>query len=219
MGSLDGCICGDEPIAQHATIVARPKPCSASLFVSWKGALSLASEELLDEAEFTQIRETRIEPFEHGCNKVIFSDVGHIFFIAPKSDELLETLARWTVQWILRNEIPVDTTIYTCASIDEAEASIAIPLAHGLPPTLIVVDHGAPDPEITAFGEKLRMCVPETWVIELVDDKSWLPADMQHAFLVRKPVRSDDWDEVLSHVFLQARTPQWSRSIRSADSQ
>ena len=138
--------------------------------------------------------------------------MGHIFFVAPTSDDQLETIARWTVQWILWNEVSVDTTIYTCASLDEAEASISIPLAHGIPPALVVIDHGEPSPAITSFGQKLRTCVPEAWIIELVDNKSWLPDDMSQAFLVRKPVHREDWEEVLSHVFLQARTPQWSRN-------
>lgn len=138
--------------------------------------------------------------------------MGHIFFVAPSSSELLDVIARWTVQWILRNEVPLDTTVYTCASIEEAEASISIPLAHGTPPALIVIDHGAPNPQITRFGEKLRSCVPESWIVELVDNKSWLPTDTANAFLVRKPVNREDWEDVLSHVFLQSQSPQWSRS-------
>jgi len=138
--------------------------------------------------------------------------LGHIFFVAPVSDEQMDVLAQWTVQWILNNEIPIDTTIYTCSSIDEAEASISVPLAQGTPPALIVIDHGAPDPRITAFGEKLRSCVPESWIIELVDNRSWLPADLHNAFLVRKPIHRRDWDDVLSHVFLQSHNPQWSRN-------
>ena len=138
--------------------------------------------------------------------------MGHIFFVAPISNELLDVIARWTVQWILRNDIALDTTIYTCASIEEAEASISIPLAHGTPPSLVVIDHGAPDKRITAFGEQLRSCVPESWIIELVENKSWLPADISNAFLVRKPVQREDWEDVLAHVFLQSQSPQWSRS-------
>jgi len=138
--------------------------------------------------------------------------VGHIFFVAPTSDEQLDLIARWTVQWVLNNEVSVDTTLYTCASLDEAEASISIPLAHGIPPALVVIDHGVPSPQITAFGQKLRACVPEAWIVELVDNQSWLPEDVSQAFLVRKPVRREDWEDVLSHIFLQAGTPQWSRN-------
>jgi hypothetical protein len=124
----------------------------------------------------------------------------------------MEILAQWTVQWILHNEVPIDTTVYTCGGIDEAEASISIPLAHGIPPALIVIDHGIPDHRITAFGEKLRSCVPESWIIELVDNASFLPVDLQNAFLVRKPIHRKDWEDVLSHVFLQSHNPQWSRN-------
>ena len=138
--------------------------------------------------------------------------MGHIFFVAPIPDGQLDQLAQWTLQWILQNEVQVDHTLYSCGSLDEAEASISIPLAHGVPPALVVLDHGVPDRRITGFGQKLRACVPETWIIELVDDKSWLPDDMTQAFLVRKPVRREDWEDVLRHVFLHAPTPQWSRS-------
>jgi hypothetical protein len=138
--------------------------------------------------------------------------VGHIFFVAPVSSDQLDQLARWTVQWILGNEVALDTTVYTCGSLEEAEASISIPLAHGQPPALVVIDHGAPDQAITRFGEKLRACVPETWIIELVDNQSWLPSDIGNAFLVRKPVHQADWNDVLSHVFFQSPSPQWSRS-------
>jgi hypothetical protein len=174
--------------------------------------LTKGTKEPFDEIKFTQVREYAIRALEHARIKVPFISVGHIFFIAPDSSSRIDELARWTMQWILRSEVSCDSTIYTCASLDEAEASISIPLAHGIPPVLIVLDHGAPDKRITAFGEKIRACVPETWVIELIDDRSWLPDDMQHAFLVRKPVIKADWEDVLSHVFLQAPTPQWSRS-------
>jgi len=138
--------------------------------------------------------------------------VGHIFFIAPNSDEWLDTLARWTVQWILRNEIPVDTTIYTCSSLEQAGESLAGPLAAGMPPALVVIDHCKPDPAITRFGELLRSCIPETWVVEMVTGESPLPQDGESAFLVRKPVNRGDWEDVLQHVFIQARSPQWSRA-------
>lgn len=137
--------------------------------------------------------------------------MGHIFFIAPDSDEWLETLARWTVQWILRHDVPVDTTIYTCASLEQAQESLSAPLSQGNPPALVVIDHSNPDPGVTRFGENLRACIPETWVIELVTGETPLPQDGDHAFLVRKPIQRADWEDVLQHVFLQARTPQWSR--------
>lgn len=138
--------------------------------------------------------------------------MGHIFFVAPTSNEQLDQLARWTVQWILRNDLPMDSTVYTCASIDEAEASISIPLAHGTPPALVVIDHGASNIQITRFGERLRACVPETWIVELVDSQSWLPQDLNQAFLVRKPINQEDWEDVLNHVLLQSHSPQWSRA-------
>lgn len=150
--------------------------------------------------------------------KVIFNSVGHIFFVTPSSDEQLDTLAQWTMEWILDNDIPYDSTVYSCTSLEMAEASIAIPLAHGISPSLVVIGHGAPYQEITRFGETLRSCIPETWIIELVDGDSWLPTDLQHAFMVRRPIRREDWNDVLQHVFLQAVTPQWSRISDERDS-
>ena len=141
-----------------------------------------------------------------------FACVGHIFFIAPDSGDWLDTLARWTVQWILRNEIPIDTTIYTCSSLEQANETLAEPLAAGSPPALVVIDHTNQDPAITRFGELLRSCIPETWVIEMVTGETPLPQDGDQAFLVHKPIRRGDWEDVLQHVFVQARSPQWSRA-------
>lgn len=137
--------------------------------------------------------------------------MGHIFFIAPDSNEWLDTLARWTVQWILNHEIPVDTTIFTCCSLEQASESLSQPLANGTPPALVVIDHCKADPAVTRFGELLRACIPETWVIEMVTGETPLPRDGEQAFLVRKPVNRADWEDVLHYVFVQARTPQWSR--------
>ncbi len=144
--------------------------------------------------------------------------MGHIFFVAPSSNSLLDELARWTVQWILRNEVStLNSTVYACESIEEAEASISIPLAHGEPPALIVIDHGASNQKIAAFGEKLRACVPESWIIELVDSDSWLPNDLSHAFLVRKPIKREDWENILTHIILQSATPQWSTGAQGIE--
>lgn len=144
--------------------------------------------------------------------------MGHIFFVAPSSNDLLDELARWTVQWILGNEVSsISSTVYACESLEEAEASISIPLAHGEPPALIVIDHGASNQRITAFGEKIRACVPESWVVELVEADSWLPSDLAHAFLVKKPIQREDWENLLQHILLHSATPQWSRGLLGSE--
>lgn len=92
-----------------------------------------------------------------------------------------------------------------------AQSSIALPLTQSQAPSLVVIDHCETSAAISQFSETLRNCIPEAWIIELVDNESWLPRDLQNAFLVRKPIRKDDWDDVLQHVFLRAGSPQWSR--------
>lgn len=147
--------------------------------------------------------------------------MGHIFLIQATPNDDLDILGRWTVQWILRNEIPIDTTLYTCVGLEQASMAIAEPLAQGTPPALVVIDHGEAGlveldrQAVTDFGERLRACIPETWIVELVGTLSLLPKDLQQAFLVPKPVRRSDWEDVLRHIFLHAPTPQWSRALQT----
>ncbi|NLB64208.1 MAG: hypothetical protein GX801_08915 [Fibrobacter sp.] len=138
--------------------------------------------------------------------------MGHIIFVAPNSDEQLDKLAHWTVEWILENEIPMDSSIYSCNSLATAEASIANPLFENTSPFLVVLGHGHPHKETAAFGENLRSCLPETWIIEIIDDKSRLCKNLENAFFVKSPVHRQDWQNILQHIFIEAASPQWSRT-------
>lgn len=139
--------------------------------------------------------------------------MGHLFFVSARPNPHLEEIAGWTVQWILQKEIPVDSTLYACDSVAAARESIARPLSQGNPPALVVLDHqGLDNGELGAFGVLLRASVPETWVLDLVEPDSALPADREESFCLRKPLRQSDWEDVLAHIFLRARTPQWSRA-------
>lgn len=141
--------------------------------------------------------------------------MGHIIFVAPNSDEQLDQLAHWTMQWILENDIPLDSSIYSCNSLETAESTIANPLMAGHSPFLVVLGHGSPYQETAQFGANLRASLPETWIIEIIDENSWLSADLEQAFFVKNTMQQGDWEDILQHIFIQAASPQWSRSENS----
>ncbi len=122
-------------------------------------------------------------------------------------------MAQWTLQWMLQHDLSADTAIYTCTRLDQALRSLEDPLAAGEPPALIVFDHGVPPTvETVHFCDKLRSCIPEAWIVELVSKEMPLPQDPSDSFWIKKPVCKEDWIDVLQHVFLQAATPQWSNA-------
>jgi hypothetical protein len=73
----------------------------------------------------------------------------------------------------------------------------------------VVIDHGS-SPDATGFGSYLRACIPEAWIVELVETDSALPHDLDRAFLVPKPVSREAWEAVLSPGLQQALTPHWN---------
>lgn len=143
----------------------------------------------------------------------ILEIVGHIFFIAPDAGGTLDEIAQWTLRWMLLHDLPTDTSIYTCKSIAEAERALEAPITAGEPPALIVIDQGSsPRQESIRFADKLRQCIPEAWIIELVTSKMPMGRKTNEAFWLKKPVVKGDWEDVLQHVFIQAGSPQWSNA-------
>ncbi|MDR1759306.1 MAG: hypothetical protein LBR60_02125 [Fibrobacter sp.] len=139
--------------------------------------------------------------------------MGTIFFIAPQEESQLDEMAQWTLQWVLENRIPVDTFIHSCSSLEQARRAIQKKMAIGDPPALIVFDHlGSPTPEAMRFGAEIRSGIPEAWTVELVPANMPLPAPEDDSFWLRRPVKKDDWIEVLNHVCRRAASPQWSLS-------
>lgn len=139
--------------------------------------------------------------------------MGHLLFVSTTPSPHLEEIARWTLHWILQNEIQVDSTIYACHSVGAASESIAKPLSQGNPPALVVLNHPVlENPDLLSFGALLRASIPETWILDLIETDSTLPQDREECFCLRKPLRQSDWEDVLAHIFLKASTPQWSRA-------
>lgn len=144
--------------------------------------------------------------------KCYFRAVGNIFFIAPQEESPLDEIAQWTLQWVLESQIPVDTFIHSCNSLEQAERALEKKMSIGDPPALIVFDHlESPTPESIRFSQKIRACIPETWTVELVPNTMPLPSE-EDSFWLRKPIIKEDWIEVLNHIRLKAASPQWSLS-------
>lgn len=136
---------------------------------------------------------------------------GHIVLIG-KADYDSETLARWTVKWLIENKVTSDPSLYVCTEIETARTSIEAPLFEGNPPSLIIVNHIDSDPEILAFSKYIRKCLPECWIVDLFQDNDQVPMDDSMVSLV-KPIHEKDWTEFLSHLFFNAATPQYSKAI------
>ena len=144
---------------------------------------------------------------------VIFSPVGHIFFISYDPATDLSEIANWTLDWMLSHDISADTAIYTCKGIAQGEKALDTPLSQGESPALIVLDHAsAPTKESVLFGKRLRDAIPESWIVELVEKDYPIDRDSNEAFLLPKPVNKNSWDEVLQYVLDEATTPQWSNA-------
>lgn len=139
--------------------------------------------------------------------------MGHIFFIAPTDDSNLDEISRWTLAWLLEHNHVPDTAIYNCHNLRQARVAIETPLESGEAPTLVVIDHATPPKEeVICFAKRLRECVPESWIVEIVPDEMPLPEADENSFWVRKPVGESAWVAILEHIFLKAATPQWSEA-------
>ena len=139
--------------------------------------------------------------------------MGHIFFIAPSADSNLDEISQWTLYWLLEHNLVPDTAIYNCHNLRQALVAIEAPLTIGEAPQLVVIDHTTPPQEETIrFAGKLRTCIPESWIVEIVPPDMPLPSVDENSFWVQKPVPKEDWLSVLEHVFLKAGSPQWSET-------
>ena len=137
--------------------------------------------------------------------------IGHIVAIAPPSQEL-KRLSSWIISWVQDKDISIDPTVYTCSNTKLARHSLQVPLELGSPPSLIIIDHDINEEDISAFAREVREGIPETWVIELASDNTIIPQE-NNIFLLKKPFKKTEWEEILTHVFLKASTPQWSKAI------
>jgi hypothetical protein len=136
---------------------------------------------------------------------------GYIILIAEATLEA-EILSSWTVDWILEHEVSVEPTVYLVDNLDLARKSIEVPLAQAIPPALVILDHSHGRGEVESFSKFLKESIPETWIIDLLTPDSTLPSESQ-IFALFKPIRKEDWEGVLTHVFGLAGSPQWSKAI------
>lgn len=138
--------------------------------------------------------------------------MGHIFFIAPSSPGSLEKLSQWTLRWLLEHDLAIDSTMYTCNSIEDATNLLESALIFGQSPTLIIFDHSdRPTEKNLAFSKALRDGIPESWIVEFVPDNMPIPEDTDNLFWVRRPLSEDEWDETLNLVLLKSGSPQWAK--------
>lgn len=138
--------------------------------------------------------------------------MGHIFFIAPSSPGSLGKLSQWTLRWLLERDLAIDSTMYTCNSIEDATSLLESALNFGQSPTLIIFDHSDhPTEKNIAFSKALRDGIPESWIIEFVPDNMPVQQDDDNLFWVRRPLTEDEWDETLDLVLLKSGSPQWAK--------
>ena len=136
---------------------------------------------------------------------------GSVFYIGEVSEHSRE-ISLWTMEWLEENHLYAGPCVYACTNTELALESLAKPLEEGQPPSLIIIDHSDQIPGIEEFSHKIRSCLPECWIVDLVRKHSHLPLDLT-AFVIKKPVRKDDWLDILTHIYLKASTPQWSRTL------
>jgi hypothetical protein len=136
---------------------------------------------------------------------------GHVFLLTDSEPEA-NFLRDVTTTWLDYHGFGQKDSFYICKNISLAEKSLQIPLQVGQSPSLIIIDRETCPTASSAFADRVRSCIPETWVIELVAGSSPIPAD-KSAFIIKKPVRRADWEDILLHVFKLAPTPQWSRAV------
>ena len=134
---------------------------------------------------------------------------GGIFLICSDS-ELGARWSRWILEWIERSGSDLERAVYLCDSAELARESLALPVAEGEPPGMVIIDRGAtggtPD-----LAKLVSDCIPEAWVIEVLSDSDLIPP---HDGLVglRRSARRDEWESMLHHCLHESPSPQWSRS-------
>ncbi len=142
---------------------------------------------------------------------------GHILLLTT-SVEHAEQIADWTVAWLIAKKLDPHPMVFVCHDLEMAERSLELPLQQAKPPALVILDHQGKDPEMSRFSKKLRDCIPESWVVDLVSKEGLLPADPSSAHVIWKPTLREDWEDLLGHLFLRASTPQWSKAMMAPES-
>jgi hypothetical protein len=137
---------------------------------------------------------------------------GPIFYIGNITAQS-RNLSHWTMEWLESKHLYAGPSVYACTHLELALESLQKPLDEGKTPSLIIIDHSmAENNEISRFSDHVRSCLPECWIIDLVNPNSILPRDLT-AFTLSAPVKRTDWEDILTHVFLMASSPQWSRAM------
>lgn len=134
---------------------------------------------------------------------------GPIFYIGKISKES-KNLAKWTMDWLEDRKFYAGPAVYACSNVNLAIKTLSKPLAKGQPPSLIIIDYNIDNDNIEDFSNKLRSCIPECWIIDLVDKHSIIPNNTT-AFALLKPIKKAHWEELLAHIFINATSPQWSK--------
>jgi hypothetical protein len=141
---------------------------------------------------------------------------GHILLLTS-SVEHAEQIADWTVAWLIDQKIDQHPMVFVCHDLEMAERSLEMPLRDAKPPSLVILDHQGSDQAMARFSKRLRDCIPESWIVDLVPRDGLMPADPTSAHVLWKPTLREDWEDLLAHLFLRATTPQWSRAIMTRD--
>lgn len=137
---------------------------------------------------------------------------GHVLLIS-KDAPFAHQWSQFTADWLEKHGVDPNPIVYVCNDFSLAQKSIEIPLSIAQPPALVIIDHQLNDQDASIFSKKLRDCIPESWILDLVDRDNTLPIQFESAHIISKPVHEDDWNEFFHMMFFQAANPQWSKSL------
>jgi hypothetical protein len=134
---------------------------------------------------------------------------GPVFLLCSDSDRS-QRISRWILEWMEGNETPFERMVFVCEDVGLVRRSLREPLLEGDPPALIVLDrHSCEGP---AFAAEVADCIPESWVVELVDEHDCLPL-RPSILALRTGSRRDEWEAFLQQVLEECVTPQWSQAL------
>ena len=131
-------------------------------------------------------------------------------FLLCSDTERSQRVCRWILEWMEGNETPFERMVFVCDDVDLVRRSLREPLLEGDPPTLIVLDRascGGP-----AFAAEVSDCIPESWVVELVEENDCLPL-RSSILALRTGSRRDEWEGFLQQVLEECLTPQWAQAL------
>ena len=111
------------------------------------------------------------------------------------------------------HSIEIQTITRTCG-LELAIKSLETPLKIGISPELVVLDRSLNSVGIENFSTIVSDCIPECWVVELVTEKDPIQPDGAVIF-VQRPIKKQDWLDLLYHCFIECPNPQWSKSYYS----